>query len=336
MEPINRKLLKENGKIALKRNFWMIMLISFLGGILGAQWSGLLNGGSSVNLPSYKFGGSSSGSTGNSDFNMDDFDENSNSTEVFLEAIEAGINQNGDKNFDYHYDKSLSDSDNVKEFFKELCDTYGITQERLAQSLGIGIGVFLLIFVLIYVIAVCFQFLIGSFLYAPIGVGYRRYFMLNRKGEAQFSDMFSSFKSGKYMKIVGGMFSTNIRIFGWSMLFYFPGLVKWYQYYFVPYIMAENPDISKERAREISKQMTDGHKWQMFVLGLSFLGWAMLFVLEEMILAVISCGLLAIPGVLLIYPLVGYEQVTWAELYAERREYALMSGIATEDELKGY
>ena len=87
---------------------------------------------------------------------------------------------------------------------------------------------------------------------------------------------------------------------------------------------------------EISKEMTDGHKWQMFVLDLSFIGWVLVFILEELVLALISCGILAIPGVLLIYPLVGYEQVTWAELYAERREYMLMTGSVSPEELNGF
>lgn len=333
MEPINRRILKENGKLALKRNFWMIMLVAFVGGFLGAQWSGLLSGGGSINLGSLNF----DSILNSMDASYTGYDlEDSNETAILLARIESVINQNSNANFHYDYNTLLSDSENIDAFFKDLLDYYGVTEEKLAQILGIGIGVVLLLFVVVYVISVCLQFLIGSFLYAPIGVGYRRYFMLNRKGEAKFTDLFYSFSGRKYMQIVGSMFSTNIRIFGWSLLFYFPGLVKWYEYYFVPYIMAENPDISKERAREISKKMTDGHKWQMFVLGLSFLGWSMLFVLEEIVLALISCGILAIPGILLCYPLVGYIQVTWTELYAERREYALMTGIASEQELKGF
>lgn len=327
MEPINRKLLKENGKLALKRNFWMIMLVAFVGSFLGAQWTGLLSGGPSFNFNIYNY---------NSNYSYTSGDDNINAMEVFLEGLEKAINQKSNNDFDYTYNYALSESDNLKEFIDALCSHFNISQEKLAQSVGFGIGIFLLIFLLVYVIIVCFQFLVGSFLYAPIGVGYNRYFMKNRKGEVKFTELFSSFSGGNYMRIVGTMFAANIRIFGWSMLFYFPGVVKRYQYYFVPYIMAENPGITKERAREISKEMTNGHKWQMFVLNLSFIGWAMVFVLEEIVLALISCGLLAIPGLLLIYPLVGYEQVTWAELYAERREYMLMTGFVSSEELSGF
>jgi uncharacterized membrane protein len=328
MEPINRKLLKENGKPALKRNFWMIMLVVFVGGILGAQWTGLLDGGGGVN---FNFNVNYSNNTF-----QNGLPDDTNVMEVFLESMETLINQKSSSDFDYTYNYALSESDNIKEFIEEFCSHFHISQEKLVQSVGFGIGIFLLIFLLIYVLVVCFQFLIGSFLYAPVGVGYRRYFMKNHKGEVKFAELFSSFSGGNYMRIVGTMFAANIRIFGWSLLFYFPGLVKRYQYYFVPYIMAENPEISKERAMEISRKMTDGHKWQMFVLDLSFIGWVLVFILEELVLALISCGILAIPGVLLIYPLVGYEQVTWAELYAERREYMLVTGGVFPEELKGF
>ena len=62
----------------------------------------------------------------------------------------------------------------------------------------------------------------------------------------------------------------------------------------------------------------------------------MLYVLTETILALVSCGILAIPGALLILPLIAYQQATYAELYEERREYMLMTGMVREDELVGF
>lgn len=38
----------------------------------------------------------------------------------------------------------------------------------------------------------------------------------------------------------------------------------------VPYILADNPSIGAERAIQLSNRMTDGEKWDMFVLDLSF------------------------------------------------------------------
>ncbi len=44
-----------------------------------------------------------------------------------------------------------------------------------------------------------------------------------------------------------------------------PGIVKSYEYKMIPYILAENPQISRKRAFEISKNMMDGEKWNAFV-----------------------------------------------------------------------
>ena len=62
----------------------------------------------------------------------------------------------------------------------------------------------------------------------------------------------------------------------WSLLFVIPGIIKSYEYRMIPYILSENPNISRKRAFEISKQMMKGNKWDTFVLDLSFIGWQIL------------------------------------------------------------
>lgn len=340
MEPINRPLLKEHAKQALKRNFWMAMLVCFVGILLGGNWTGLNNSSTFSGFHSFSPSGSFQDDFGNDfDFSSgyDYTSPSANATKEMLDAIEDIIQEtDSGQDFSYDYDDSLSDSDNIKAFYHEVLDHYHLTEESLAQGFLIGIAIVLLLFVVIWLISTVIRFALGSFIGAPIGVGLRKYFMKNRLGKASFDDLFSAFSGGHYMDTVKTLFATNIRIWGWSLLFYFPGLVKYYEYFFVPYIMAENPTISKERARELSSQMSNGHKWQMFVLELSFLGWMMLFVAEEIFLALISCGLLAIPGVLLMYPLIAYIRATYAELYEERREYMLMCGVARQEELTGF
>lgn len=339
MEPINRPLLKENAKQALRGNFWMAVLICFLAGLMGGNWTGLGSGsgggGGFSNLS--RSINSSNSSFDYSDSLGNDIDMNTDTSEIFFDAMEEGIRSaRGGEDFYFNYDDTKSDSENMQAFIDSLLSYYNLSKENLAQGALVIAGVVLLICVLIWALATVFSFLLGSFVGAPIGVGYRRYFMRNRLEQASFDDLFSAFSGGHYMDTVKTLFATNIRIWGWSLLFYFPGLVKYYEYYFVSYIAAENPTISKERVREISREMTTGHKWEIFVLELSFLGWALLFVVEEVFLAIISCGLLAVPGALLIYPLIAYQRATYAELYEERREYMLMNGLAREDELTGF
>jgi uncharacterized membrane protein len=338
MEKINRPLLKENAKKALRGNFWMAVLLCFVATLLGGNWTGLggtSNSGISSSFNSINNNNDINVNIENNDININD--SNLNATRVMLDAITSAI-QNTDKGqyFDFNYNPFQSAQQNIRAYIDSVCDYFNMTNDSLVQILLLGVALVLIIFLIIWVVVTVIQFAIGSFVGAPIGIGYRLYFMNNRLGKARFENLFAAFSGGKYMSIVKNLFATNIRIWGWSLLFYFPGLVKYYEYFFVRYIIAENPDISPARARELSRKMSDGHKWQIFVLELSFLGWIMVFVLEEIVLALISCGILAIPGVVLIYPVIAYMQATYAELYEERREYALMQGFAWSDELRGF
>lgn len=331
MEPINRKLLKENAKRALKRNFWMIMLVCFCAQFLGAGFNGL-NAGANVGG---KINKNVSGLLKKSSL-LASFDNTDLFSDLNEYSFDDYFNEDEfDDNFEEDFQDDLENAiDDFEEAFYDFMESF--EDMDVTQAICTVVAIICVVFLLTYLIAITIAFLIGSFLGAPVNVGYRRYFMLNRFGTARFSDLFAAFGQGRYMKIVKTMFKTNFEIFLWRLLFYFPGVVKLYQYYFVSYIMAENPNIDPKRAKEISKEMTNGHKWQIFVLELSFIGWALVFVAEIMLLSIVSCGVLAIPGVLLMYPLVGYQMTTYAELYEERREYALMTGIASKDELVGF
>lgn len=54
------------------------------------------------------------------------------------------------------------------------------------------------------------------------------------------------------------------------------GIYKYFQYRMVPYLLAENPNIGWREARRLSKSMTDGYKWQMFLTELYWLPVMML------------------------------------------------------------
>ena len=75
------------------------------------------------------------------------------------------------------------------------------------------------------------------------------------------------------------MFCRDIFIFLWTLLLIVPGIVKSYEYRMVPYVLAENPDLSREEAFALSKRMMDGDKMNAFILDLSFIGWAILTIL---------------------------------------------------------
>lgn len=88
------------------------------------------------------------------------------------------------------------------------------------------------------------------------------------------------------------------------------GLIKKYEYTMIPYILAENPRISRKEAFFLTKQLTRGHKWHIFLFQLSFIGWR--------ILAFFTFGLTSI---LIVNPYVACAE---AELYAHlRTQYVL-------------
>lgn len=71
-------------------------------------------------------------------------------------------------------------------------------------------------------------------------------------------------------------FLTGLFVSLWSLLFVIPGIVKSFSYSMALYIQAENPGKPALECIAESKAMTEGHKMELFVLGLSFIGWALL------------------------------------------------------------
>ncbi|MCR5723817.1 MAG: DUF975 family protein [Treponema sp.] len=97
----------------------------------------------------------------------------------------------------------------------------------------------------------------------------------------------------------------------WALLFFIPGIVKAFSYSQMFFILAEHKNISATKAMTLSKIMTQGHKADLFVMYLSFFGWA--------ILASIPCGL----GWLWLCP---YMHMSGAICYKALKTEALASG----------
>lgn len=62
----------------------------------------------------------------------------------------------------------------------------------------------------------------------------------------------------------------------WSLLFLIPGIVKFYAYSQIYFILAEYPTMSVRKAMEISKIITRGYKGNLFAQDWSFFGWCLL------------------------------------------------------------
>ena len=62
----------------------------------------------------------------------------------------------------------------------------------------------------------------------------------------------------------------------WSLLFVVPGIIAAYRYSMANYILVNRPDIGIMECIRESKRLTQGHKGELFLLDLSFLGWFLL------------------------------------------------------------
>lgn len=152
-------------------------------------------------------------------------------------------------------------------------------------------------------------------------VGCNRYFIENREHKTNVGQVFYGFQGGRYISTVWIMFLKGLYIFLWSLLFWIPGIVKAYSYLMVPYIIAENSSLDKSRVFQLSRKMMRGHKWEAFVLGLSFLGWN--------ILGVLTSGLVSI------FYANPYQHATYAEFYSALKAEAIQKGIATTADFPG-
>lgn len=70
-----------------------------------------------------------------------------------------------------------------------------------------------------------------------------------------------------------------IAVYLGSLLFVVPGIVLSMAYSQTVYIMLDHPEYSAIRCMTESRLMMRGHKWEYFVLRLSFIGWQLLTVL---------------------------------------------------------
>lgn len=101
-------------------------------------------------------------------------------------------------------------------------------------------------------------------------------------------ELFSGLKA--YKKNVGTMALYSLFVTLGFMCFFVPGIIVGLGLYEVPYMLAENPDISGMEAIRRSWENMKGHKDELFVLELSFIGWLLLTILTFGVLAIFWTG----------------------------------------------
>lgn len=109
-----------------------------------------------------------------------------------------------------------------------------------------------------------------------ISLGYAKFNLrlVDRAEETKLGDLFSYF--GYWVNALCAELLRSLYVFLWSLLFVIPGIVATYSYSMTSYILAEHPELSAREALACSKDMMRGHRWSLFCLQLSFIGWEIL------------------------------------------------------------
>lgn len=275
-----RAQVKQRGKFGFKANYWKSVLVAVIISCIAAggfSFGGA--GGSSVtdNFISDQVSKAEDHIMGWDDADSDDDWDDNDWDDDFMSGFQQG----------YNSVDATSDAD------------FDVIRAGMAALIG-----FILVFLVIFVVAFAIAFAITAFLLNPLELGCKRFFLRNLNMKAEVKEVCFSFDHS-YMNIVKTLFFRDLYTFLWSLLFIIPGIVKAYEYQMIPFLLAEQPDMPKEQAFAISRQMMKGQKWKAFVLDLSFLGWS--------ILSMFTLGIL---GLFYVNP---YKYSTKAALYETLR-----------------
>lgn len=291
-----RAELKSKAKFSFKRNYWKSVLISL---ILALLVGGGSSGSSISSAVSNNLIGSSDSSV------TDDYSNDDSSL------------YDGNDFYDDTYDGNVEDD--IDDLNSMADNTAGM----------MAIGIFLIVFIMMFVVLMAVVILLDVFLFNPLEVGCKKYYLRNLNEPAQVGNIGYAFDNN-YKNITKTMFFRDLFTVLWTLLFIIPGIVKSYEYQMIPYLLADNPQMTKEQAFEESKRMMQGQKWKAFVLDLSFIGWN--------ILSALTLGIL---GIFYVQP---YMDATHAALYEALRygmpynnaQYGFYNGMPQQQAPNGF
>ena len=291
-----RAELKSKAKFSFKRNYWKSVLISL---ILALLVGGGSSGSSISSAVSNNLIGSSDSSV------TDDYSNDDSSL------------YDGNDFYDDTYDGNVEDD--IDDLKSMADNTAGM----------MAIGIFLIVFIIVFVVLMAVVILLDVFIFNPLEVGCKKYYLRNLNEPAQVGNIGYAFDNN-YKNITKTMFFRDLFTVLWTLLFIIPGIVKSYEYQMIPYLLADNPQMTKEQAFAESKRMMNGQKWRAFVLDLSFLGWN--------ILSALTIGIV---GIFYVQP---YMDATHAALYEALRygmpynnaQYGFYNGMPQQQAPNGF
>ena len=281
----SRKELKERAKKVIKNNYWTAIIVCFIlmmfTGEFGTATVGTREYNDSIDPNYIENKITVFVNPEERDKIIEEKYKLNNIPEQVLNAINANLN-NITKSEKYVF--KIWDA--VKLFYMEI--------PQIGILLCIGA-----------VLACAFIILISE----PLTVGGKKYFLKAREGkDTKVSVILDVYKNKNWLHVAGIMFLKNLYNLLWFLTI-IGGIIKAYEYRMIPYILAQNPKVTKKEAFKLSKQMMQGNKWKTFVLDISFFLWYLL--------SMLTFGLLS---VLYVNP---YSLATNTELFVTLKEKAI-------------
>lgn len=138
------------------------------------------------------------------------------------------------------------------------------------QSIFLLLAPLIIILILVSVIAtIVVRFLILN----PLEVGFKEYFVNASFDEERIQDVANVFTQGNFKTVAWTMFRRDLEIVLFALLLVIPGIIRSLTYRFVPYILADYPELSADEVLYMSKRMTEGIRFDIFILDISYFAW---------------------------------------------------------------
>ncbi|CAG9611985.1 hypothetical protein BACCIP111899_01157 [Bacillus rhizoplanae] len=99
---------------------------------------------------------------------------------------------------------------------------------------------------------------------------------LAKKESTTIDHLFEGFRKKNVFKSIKLAVLMGVYVFLWSLLLIVPGIIKCFSYSMAYYIMLDHPEYTASEALKKSQKMMKGHKLDLFILSLSFIGWFIL------------------------------------------------------------
>ena len=156
----------------------------------------------------------------------------------------------------------------------------------------------------------------------PLSIGLCAFFVQNVYGNTSLTAAYpiTSCKE-RFGRKVGGYLWMYLFTVLWSLLLIIPGIIKSFSYSQTLYILSDCPNVKARDALKLSMRIMSGHKWELFVFYLSYIGWGILTGLTF--------------GILGIFWTAPYMDSALSVYYLEVREDALRRGVITMGQLEG-